>query len=51
MFLHKDKGCIRPNARTVLDCLNRAIKLTITKRKFAVRDNSNFVDLENKSRY
>ena len=50
MFLHKDKGCIRPNARTVLDWLNRAIKLTITKRKFAVRDISIFVDPGNQSR-
>ena len=38
IFLHKDKGCIRPNARTVLYCLKGAIKLTITKRKFAEMD-------------
>ena len=40
IFLHEDKGCIRPNARAVLYCLKRAIKLTITKGKLAVSDTS-----------
>jgi len=49
IFLHKDKGCIRPNAGTVLYCLKRVIKLTITEQKSAVKDISKLSRLSRES--